>query len=436
MHGNRRYVKLAWIGLVAGLALPAPARAEIVAPTTSAGLLAVAPDGSPRVAYLSGGDLVLAQRTASGWVSQGLGHAPAGAALFGLVVDAAGRSSVLVEADNGAWLALASRGRALRVVARPAHGSSFGPAGLALDAAGRPAFAYAARRRSTKTYLRLVTTDNRGRLRTHPITKGGFPASTLVPGAVPVLVRRTLHVVETYTDAAIDWGPKRGGGWEGQYLFASRSGSPQGKVGAAASGANLWSSWTEMTGDGPMVLLTLSAGTQDTFTAVDFGIFVSLLLTGGRPEVGAYTWVQLGETSFVYAGLLADEHGPFAELDGRVDGYAAAPDGERQLLLSTDSGLQWFEAPGRPATQVSITADASGRISGRVDGAGAGVVQIYRELGSAGRVLVGSAELRADGSFSARDMQPTSPTLYRAVYVDPATNIPYAALLRTPVAAG
>ena len=407
-----------------------------MAPTTSQGLLAMAPDGSPRVAYLSGRDLVLAQRTASGWVSNGLGRAPAGAVLFGIVIDGAGRPSVLVEADNGAWLALASRGRPLRVVVRPAHGSSFGPAGLTLDAAGRPAFAYAVRRRSTKTFLRLVTTDARGRLRTHAITKGGFPSSTLVPGAVPVLVRRTLHVVETYTDAAIDWAPKRGGGWEGQYLFASRSGSPQGKVGAAASGANLWSSWTEMTGDGPMVLLTLSSGTQETFTAVDSGIFASLLLSDGRPEVGAYTWVQLGESSFVYAGLLADENGPFTELDGRIDGYAATPDGSRQLLLSTGSGLEWFEAPGRPSTQVSLTADASGHISGHVAGAAAGVVQIYRELGSAGRVLVGNAELAPDGSFSVQDTAPTSPTLYRAVYVDPATGIPYASLLRTPVGPG
>jgi hypothetical protein len=436
MHGNRRYVKLAWIGLVAVLALPAPARAEIVAPTTSTGLLAVAPDGSPRVAYLSGRDLVLAHRTAGGWVSQGLGRAPAGAALFGLVVDGAGRPSVLVEADNGAWLALASRGRPLRVLARPAKGSSFGPAGLTLDAAGRPAFAYVARRRSTKTFLRLVTTNARGRLRTHAITKGGFPSSEIVPGAAPVLVRRTLHVVETYTDAAIDWGPKRGGGWEGQYLFASRSGSPEGKVAAAASGASLWSSWTEMTADGPMVLLTISADTQDTFAAVENGIFASLVLADGRPEVGAYTWVELGASSFVYAGLVADENGPFAEFDGRVDCYSAAAGGKRQLLLSTASGLEWFEAPARPATQVTINADAFGHVSGRVTGVTAGVVQIYRELGSAGRALVGNAELAPDGSFSIQDAAPTSPTLYRAVYVDPATSIPYAALLRTPVGPG
>src|SRR5438270_8967804 len=229
MHGKRRYVKLAWIGLVSALALPAPAKAEIVAPTTSDGLLAVAADGSPRVAYLSGRDLVLEQRSGTGWIANGPGRAPAGAVLFGLVVDGAGRSSVLVEADDGAWLALASRGRPLRVVARPAKGSSFGPAGLTLDAAGRPAFAYAVRQRSGETYLRLVTTDARARLHTHGITKRGFPSSDIVPGAAPVLVHGRLHVVETYTNAAIDWGPKARGGWEGQFLFASISGSPQGK---------------------------------------------------------------------------------------------------------------------------------------------------------------------------------------------------------------
>jgi hypothetical protein len=182
-----------------------------------------------------------------------------------------------------------------------------------------------------------------------------------------------------------------------------------------------------------MVLLTLSADTQTTWTAAENAIFVSLSLAGGRPEVGAYTWVELSPMSFVYAGLLADENGPFAELDGRVEGYVTAPGGNRQLLLSTASGLEWFEAPGRPATQVTLTADASGHISGHVTGATAGVVQIYRELGSAGRVLVANVELAADGSFSAADSPPTSPTFYRAVYVDPATNIPYASLLRTPV---
>src|SRR6185436_20372305 len=101
----------------------------------------------------------------------------------------------------------------------------------------------------------------------------------------PLLVGGRLHVVETYSSAAIDWGPKQGGGWEGQYLFASIIGTPAGRVGAAASGDTLWSSWTQLSGEAINVLLTLSARTQDTSIVVDHGIFVSLLLDGGQPEV-------------------------------------------------------------------------------------------------------------------------------------------------------
>jgi hypothetical protein len=433
LHANRRYVKLAWIGLLAGLATGSPAEAEIVAPTAGPGLLAVARDGTPRVAFLSGGELVLARRGPANWTSAGLGRLPAGKpVLAGLVLDRRARASVLVEADNGSWLALAGPGKKLRVVARPKAGRSVGPAGLTLDAAGRPAFAYALQVRSRKTWLRLVTTDARGRLRTHGITKGGFPSSAQVPGAAPVLVRGRLHVVETYTSAAIDWGPKPGGGWEGQFLFASKIGTPAGRVGAAASGGSLWSSWTQLSDDAINVLLTLSAGTQETAIVVDHGIFVSLLLDAGRPEVGAYDWVELDDSSFSYIGVLADQAGPFTELDGRLDGYAAAPGGGRQLLLSTGSGLEWFAAPARPSIRVSLGADASGHVTGQVAGATQGIVEIYRET-FAGRAVAGTAELAADGSFSFQDTAPTSPTFYRAVYVDAATNIPYASLLRTPV---
>src|SRR5439155_8895 len=88
MHGNGRYVKLAWIGLLSALALPAPARAEIVSPTTGPGLLAVAGDGSPRVAFLSGRDVVVARRTAAGWTFARAGRAPGqNPVLSGLVVD-------------------------------------------------------------------------------------------------------------------------------------------------------------------------------------------------------------------------------------------------------------------------------------------------------------------------------------------------------------
>jgi hypothetical protein len=432
MHGNRRYVKLAWIGLLAALALPGQAGAEIVTPTPGPALLAVAHDGSPRVAFVSERDLAVARRGAAGWTFTRLGRVPGTKpVLAGLVVDGRGRPSVLVEAENGAWLALARPGSKLRVVARPSKGASLGPAGLALDRAGRPAFAYALQKRTGKTWLRLVTLDGRGRLTVHGITKGGFPSSTQVPGAAPVLVGGRLHVVETYTSSAIDWGPKRGGGWEGQFLFASLIGTPAGRVAAAADGGSLWSSWTQLSGDAINVLLTLSARTQETSIVVPHGIFVSLLLESSRPEVGAYDWAELGDT-FVYASVLADLDGPFTELDGQLQGYAAAPGGRRQILLSTGGGLEWFESPARPTVRVTLQADAAGKLTGRVDGAGGGVVQLYRETATT-RTSLATVELAPDGSFDFQDAAPTSPTLYRAVYVDAATEIPYASLLRTPV---
>jgi hypothetical protein len=179
-----------------------------------------------------------------------------------------------------------------------------------------------------------------------------------------------------------------------------------------------------MTGQSLSVLLTFSAGTQDTVTAVEHGIFTSLFVAGAEPEVGAYDWVELGDT-FSYVGVLADRNGTFTELDGRLEGYAATPSGGRQLLLSTASGLEWFETPARPAIRVVLNDD----LSGNVVGATSGIVQLFRES-PAGRVQVDHAELAPDGSFRFSDPARTASTVYRAVYVDSATSVPYAALLR------
>jgi hypothetical protein len=435
MHGNQRYVKLAkTIVLLAGLAstaLPSPAQAEIVVATGARGFLAVAPDGTPRVAYLSGRDVIVARRAGGSWSFGRAGRVPSGkATIAGLVVDRRDRTSILVEAEDGSWLALGNGAATIRVAARPRKGASFGPAGLALDASNRPAFAYALRLGSGRTFLRLTRSDARGRPHTAGITEGGFPSSGLAPGAAPVLVRGRLHVVETFTSGAIDWEPKRKG-WIGQFLFASPRGSPTGRVGAAASGGDLWSSWTQLSSDTVSVFVNHSAATQDTAVVVQHGIFVSLLLDRGVPEIGAYDWAELNGW-FAYAGLVADGSGQVAELDGRLDGYAAGRQGRRQVLLSTASGLEWFDLPARPSMKVSLSADSSGRLTGRVDGAVGGAVQLFRE-GPGTRALVGVAPLGSDGSFAATVATSTSPTLYRAVYLDPSTAIPYAALLREPV---
>ena len=67
-------------------------------------------------------------------------------------------------------------------------------------------------------------------------------------------------------------------------------------------------------------------------------------------------------------------------------------------------------------------------LSGTVAGVGSGVVKIYRELPGAPRQLLGQAAI-SGGSYSFLDRSPAEPQLYRAVYVDPRSGIPFAALL-------
>jgi hypothetical protein len=77
--------------------------------------------------------------------------------------------------------------------------------------------------------------------------------------------------------------------------------------------------------------------------------------------------------------------------------------------------------------------DGTVAISGRVGGIPSGKVRLYRERPGDKRVLIGTPGL-AEGGFSFVDDAPqVRPTLYRAVYTDPRTGIPYAALLREPI---
>ena len=87
--------------------------------------------------------------------------------------------------------------------------------------------------------------------------------------------------------------------------------------------------------------------------------------------------------SSLWAGLLTGA--VQAELDGRIVGYAAAPDGRRQLLLARPDGLEWFVLPAAPALRVTL--DFTFR--GRVEGATGGTVQLYEEAAGQPRRLVG-----------------------------------------------
>jgi hypothetical protein len=436
MHGKRCYVKLALAGAVACL-LPPVAGAEVVAGGAESAALAVGPGASPTVAYLDERALVITTRSASGWRPSRI-RLPV-PATESFVVSAAvgrdGRPVVLVEDVVRRTLVVVWRRPARWLVVRVARLSTsvrLGVGGLALEPRGTPVVAYAFQTASRKTYLRLVRIDVRGRPTTTPITKLGFPQSALPPSATPHVTRSgVVRVVETYTSAVIDWFRDRGK-WTGQYLFASdpRFGSPLGRVLALPGPRSPVVAWTqEYPGFGESnVLVQEGPPTGQVTTLLKHARLSALTLAGGRPEVGANDWVDVdGWTT--YAGQLAFVDAPPVELDGRVEGYTAAG-GARQLLLATDRGLEWFSVP-RPEIRVSLTVDASGRATGRVDGAASGSVALYRDAPDTGRRLVATATIAADGSFAAQ--VPVASTLYRAVYRDPATDVPYAALLRAPL---
>jgi hypothetical protein len=417
----------------AGL-LPSIARAEVVAATRGPAVLANAPGGTPTVAYLDARGLVVTTRAAAGWRPSRVAlPVPASESV---VVDAAvgrdGRPAVLVQDPVKQTLVVVwrrpTRWLVLRV-AKAAGGSTLGVGGLALARNGAPLVAYAVRRSTAKTYLRLVRIDAKGRARTTQITKLGFPDSALPPSATPHVTRSgVVRVVEAYTSALIDWFPDKRT-WTGQYLFASLLGSPIGPVFALPGPTTAVVAWTQ---DYPSLGETHVFVQQGppTGEAADFlphARVVALTLAGGIPEVAANDWIASDEAE-TYAPLIAAPGTAPVELDGYIDGYAAVG-AARQLLLTTDQGLEWFSAP-RPGIHVSLSVDGAGHATGRVDGAAGGTVSVYRDSPGTARQLVATATIAQDGSFSA--LVPPFPTFYRAVYRDPATGIPYGALPRSP----
>jgi hypothetical protein len=141
------------------LLLPGTAEAEVVAPGVSQGALAVARDGSPRVAWIEGRRLLLASREGS-WRPTSIATLPS---VDGRVAGVS-ESAVLVEARR-TWIRLVvrsgSRWRVLVVADAPKR-TLLGVSGFALDASGRPVAAYALQEASNATSLHLV------RLEDHP----------------------------------------------------------------------------------------------------------------------------------------------------------------------------------------------------------------------------------------------------------------------------
>jgi hypothetical protein len=441
-------MKLVAAVFAAALVAAGGASAEVVARGVADGMVAVSPRGGSAVAYARGRVLFVARRTDAGnWRPDRVARLGTGSTLAAFAVGPAG-PVVLVTGPGERTLTLYRRGqrgwRATPIVARLGRGVVLGAPGLAIDRAGRPAVAYTRwRQRKHLSQLVLVRVRPRG-LRAQNVTTNGWPASYVAPPAAPVVMPDgSIHVVETYgflgTVGTIEWYPT-GKTWTGQYLSGDQGDWPVGAMFADVGGSGVvYAAWTEGTiawDEYPVNLASHGRQIASDFV-FDRALTTGLALTAGGPHVAANQWVssaQLGlaGSGFVWAGTISGAGG--TELDGWLSGLAAAPRGAEDVLVSSGSTLSWFRAHGFPV-RVTLGAtrqpDGSVALFGRVRGRTSGTVTIYRER-PGGRTVAGTPALNG-GTFSFVDSAPAQPALYRAVYVDPATGIPYARLLREPV---
>ena len=419
---------------VVALAAPAVARAELVATGIASGALGVGPDGPPRVAYVDGAVLVLATRTPSGWTSERVARLPGrGGVVAGIAVSPAGRVAVLAEASNGRWLVLWERLRTTSLLPRLPARARIGRAGLALDRSGFPVVAYAEWRPSKRTFLGVVR-FTRGRYRASRVTRGGFPPSDVAPAAAPVLLPNgAVRVVEAFQSggsAAIDWMPQRRD-WLGQFLYTSPIAAlASGGISTVASLAGVYAAWTVgFPRLGEIAVVLAHHGTPVESTLVENSVLAGLALGADGPVLATTQLVGDG----LNAAVVREPDGTTVELDGAAAAIAPGP----QVLLARDGGLEWYALPPSPP-RVSLSAvpmPGGVELSGTVSGATGGSVTLYRESPT-GRVAFASAPLSANGSFGPVEDSPAAPAFYRAVYADPATGLPAAALLRSAVAPG
>jgi len=385
--------------------------------------LALGPAGEPVVAYVADGLLSLATRRATGWTAQPLYVLPSrDVEIDGLTASNDGSVGVLARDRDARWVAFARRRGSgawrLTLITPDGRGDRIGPAGLTLDAQQRPVFAYAVWHPSHKTALRLVRADARGRLRTRGVTREGFPPTPTLAAAAPVLLPRgEIRVVETYAPAAIEWRPIPGD-WVGQFLHSSALGVPIGPIAALATGSTVYAAWTEAypTLGPPAVVLAVRGQRANSSVAVENAVLAGLALTFAGPELAANRCIE--GSCFGLVGT--------AGLDGVVAGFAVEANGGHELLLAGDATLDWYRSPAALPFRVTLNRDLTGRVSG----ATGGIVTLYRQRADGSRAPVGTFPVAADGSFVASDPTATAAAApHRAVYVDSATSIPYAALV-------
>jgi hypothetical protein len=435
-----------------GLVGAGTASAELAVPGVQEGMLAVSPGGTPLIAYLDGNGLEIAARSPSAeWRPVRAARVSPGSSL---VAFAAGRRGpvAVIEGPAARTLVVVRRGkrgwRTTPLAGVPA-GVELGWPGLVLKR-GLPAIAYTRWRRPTReSVLKLARIDDRGRLRSVRITQGGFPTSYVPPSAVPVLVPGGIHVIESYGDdgavGTIEWhrhAHKRS--WSGQFIDAGIGDFPVGPLLGAVDGAGtVYAAWSEaLLGIGGLpVTLAVHGRSIDSNFVLDRAITTGLDVARSGPQVAANEWVSADELGLpgqdvVWAGVVV-AHGVAVGVDGWIAGLSSAPHGARDLLLANTSGLSWYRSRREPSVRMSIHAteqlDGSVLVTGRARGASAGSVTLYRERPGTAREPVGTAPLARDGSFTLLDWPTMRPLLYRAVYTDGATGVPYSALLRDVV---
>ena len=415
-------------------------------------MLALGTGGKPFVAYVHGTTVVLSTRAAKdNWQATNISTAPAGSQVKAFTVGSRGPVA-LVQSADGRKIFLVRRvpvgWQTIRITGNLAGGVRLGWPGLALDKKGLPVIAYTRWTSADyKSRLLLVRVDARGKLTSKRITYEGFPQSYVPPPAKPVIVGGRIDVIESYgyhgVVGTIEWYPNKRT-WTGLFIDAGVGDFPLGPVLATHSRTGrVYAAWTESMlgiGDAPVTLAERGRASKSVFV-LDRALATGLALPASGPEVAANEWVDadeldLGGDDQLWAGKVVHDKVAI-ELDGWIAGLAAVPRGPRDLLLGGPGGLRWFRAPRELATRVNLDAETdeeggSVRLSGTVSGVASGRVTIYRERPGSARQVVARPAL-SGGAFTLVDNPSVRPLLYRAVYTDPSTGIPYASLLRVPV---
>ena len=427
------------------------ASAEVVARGVQDGLLALDAKGTPSVAWVHNSTLFVATRALTGnWTRKATATVPPGSSAVAFEIGAAGPVALVQSGDDRTIVLVRPRSIGWQTIRVAKVGALFrlGWPGLALGRRGLPTISYTRWNGPTlKSRLLVSRVDAKGRISTRRITQEGFPKSLVPPPSAPILFGNVTHVVESYgyrgVVGTIEWYPVKKD-WTGLGLDAGIGDYPIGPVFAGLSPSGIMhAAWTEsmLTFDleaAPVTLVDRRRFASSAFV-LDRALTSALALPSTGPEIAANQWISeydlglIGDAN-LWAGTIVRGVSK-VELDGWVSGYAVAPRGGRDLLLGGPGGLRWFRVPQHVTTKVTIEAEDDGDsvlLSGHVGGVASGTVTIYRERPGELRTPIGHAPINA-GEYSFVDRPPQRPVVYRAVYTDAKTGVPYGALLRRPI---